>query len=144
MTMTSDENARKLGDEICRQIEYMPIVSTHNLMIHIRDNATVRGIMREWLRRLEDSVGGVDIVKRVETRWVVVKVSRDGAFCFDEVWRSIRSKAKYKGSACFRCNSRFSDGQGMALAITNRGNRVVCHECAAELREALIKKEAGK
>lgn len=54
MQSINDENADALGDQIARELaDVMPIRAAQHLLKGIRDNATVHGIVREWLERCE-------------------------------------------------------------------------------------------
>lgn len=45
-------------------------------------------------------------------------------------FRAIRAGFRYKMDSCFWCRTKFQDGDTMALAIANKGNKVLCQDCA--------------
>ena len=51
--MLSDGNAESLADQIARAMPGTPIVAIQWVLKGIRDNATVGGIVREWIRRID-------------------------------------------------------------------------------------------
>ena len=61
---------------------------------------------------------------------------------YTERLREIRSRFRYKGSACFDCRKPFRIGDVTGLIFTSRGNRFVCKECALKIEQDL--KEAGE
>lgn len=54
-------------------------------------------------------------------------------------YRAIRACARKKNTSCGWCRRRFTDGEWMALAIPEggqrRGNMVLCQECASQIEE---------
>ncbi len=78
----------------------------------------------------------------VKTRTTVYKVlqARPDMMIFNEDYRRIRSAFRYKGFQCFNCHYRFKNGDKIGMTITDKGNKVLCHDCATkfekELREA--------
>lgn len=48
-------------------------------------------------------------------------------------FREIRAKSKNPMDKCFWCKHQFADGEMMALAIANNGNKVLCQKCGQEL-----------
>ena len=63
-------------------------------------------------------------------------VSFEATFCKPDwlkmtpQFRAIRSKSRYKMDNCFWCHYKFQDEDMMALAISNKGNKVLCQTCA--------------
>jgi len=66
-------------------------------------------------------------VLAVSTRYVI----------FNESYRKIRSDFKYQGFECFACGRKFNDGEEIGIIFTSRGNKVVCQECGAKLKNEL-------
>ena len=58
-------------------------------------------------------------------------------FVFDEKYRKIRCSRRYKGFGCFKCAKSFEDGEKISLAFISTGNKVLCRECAVELKRQL-------
>ncbi len=59
-------------------------------------------------------------------------------FHYTKEFRKIRDRAKYKASSCFKCNHKFSDNEIMSLAaFVKKPNRMLCHDCAVEVKAAL-------
>ena len=54
MKHTANVNADALGNRLARELPGLPIVWGPRLFESIRDNATVRGLFIEWLKRLEE------------------------------------------------------------------------------------------
>lgn len=48
-------------------------------------------------------------------------------------FRDIRSKCRTKMDKCQWCQHSFDDGEMMALAIANSGNKVLCRSCGEKL-----------
>jgi len=48
-------------------------------------------------------------------------------------YRSIRAKSRNKMTSCHWCKYAFVDGEMMSLAITRKGNKVLCRTCAEQL-----------
>ncbi len=48
-------------------------------------------------------------------------------------FRDIRSKSRNPMDKCAWCSHKFMDGEMMALAIANNGNKVLCQSCGQQL-----------
>lgn len=79
------------------------------------------------------------IIKTRTTVYDITHVKVDFSV-FDETWRNIRSRFKYKGFGCYACNKPFNDGDQIGLIFTDRGNKTVCKECGTKFEAEL---EAG-
>lgn len=77
-----------------------------------------------------------EIIKGRTTTYKILQVGID-MFVFDESYRRIRGGAKYKGFQCYACNKKFSDGEKISLAITNKGNKTLCNACATQFESEL-------
>jgi hypothetical protein len=86
-------------------------------------------------------VGGkMEIIRTVTKKYKVIGVAID-TFTFNETFRRIRGKFRYKGAQCFRCFSKFKDGEKMSLLqFSNHPNRMACNQCAT-LCDKLLKEE---
>lgn len=51
-------------------------------------------------------------------------------------FRDIRAKMRNPMDTCHWCKHKFVDGEMMALAFTNTGNKVLCQMCGGELIES--------
>jgi len=51
-------------------------------------------------------------------------------------FRDIRAKSRNPMDKCEWCKHKFTDGEMMALAIANNGNKVLCQSCGKELLES--------
>lgn len=78
----------------------------------------------------------LEIVKTKTTRYSIKQIGLD-MFTFDEKFRRIRGEMKYKMFECYACNKGFKDGDKISLIITDKGNKVVCHECGIEIKNEL-------
>lgn len=56
-------------------------------------------------------------------------------FTYTEQFKQIRSKFRYKANKCHVCNKKFKIGEKISSAVTNKGNRVICNDCAKKLAE---------
>lgn len=59
-------------------------------------------------------------------------------FEYNDTFRKIRDRHKYKCKECFACNHSFNDGEQIGIIATNRGNKVVCKDCAEKFLRELI------
>lgn len=48
-------------------------------------------------------------------------------------FRAIRGKMRNPMDKCHWCKHAFADGEMMALAFTNKGNKVLCQSCAKQM-----------
>lgn len=48
-------------------------------------------------------------------------------------FREIRAGARNKMDKCHWCKHPFADGEKMSLAISDKGNKVLCRSCAEQL-----------
>jgi hypothetical protein len=79
----------------------------------------------------------MEITKTTTHKYEVANVALN-LFVFNENFRKIRGRFKYKGFACFRCHHKFKDGEKISLLqFKNYPNRLVCHECAKACDDAL-------
>jgi hypothetical protein len=80
----------------------------------------------------------VEITKKVTTT-TKYKITQAGLdmMHFDESYRRIRGNYKYKGFECFMCKHHFEDGEKISLAITDKGNKTICHDCAVEIQKEM-------
>ena len=69
-----------------------------------------------------------EIVKMRTTRYVITQVAVD-FLTFNERYREIREPMRYQGFECYNCGCLFQDGEKLSLAITSKGNKVVCRAC---------------
>lgn len=76
-------------------------------------------------------------IDRTRTTTYNIRQARAGMFIFDEDYRRIRGSFRYKGFQCFNCHYRFKNGDKIGLAITDRGNKVLCHQCAKKFESEL-------
>jgi hypothetical protein len=80
----------------------------------------------------------VEISKIVPAR----KVKFEASSCkldwleMNQQFRDIRSKGRHKMNKCDWCSHAFVDGEMMALAIANNGNKVLCQSCGQQLIES--------
>lgn len=56
---------------------------------------------------------------------------------FNEMWRNIRGKYRYKGFECFICHKKFEDGEKIGLIFCDKGNKTVCQKCGTEIENQL-------
>jgi rRNA maturation endonuclease Nob1 len=82
-----------------------------------------------------------EIVKTKKTVYSIKQVAIDFAV-FNERWREIRGRFRYKGFECYACNKHFQDGESIGLIFTDRGNKTVCKECGTKFKAELLT-EAG-
>lgn len=77
--------------------------------------------------------------KIVKTRTNVYEINAValGFSVFNETWKRIRGSHNYKGFECYNCNKSFNDGEEISIIFTNRGNKVVCRECAIKFQSEL-------
>lgn len=64
-------------------------------------------------------------------------------FCFDEEFKRIRSRFKYKCTACFSCGHKFTDNEMIGSIATSKGNKVVCNKCAEKFKRELEGEQNG-
>jgi hypothetical protein len=48
-------------------------------------------------------------------------------------FRDIRAQSRNPMDKCHWCKHNFVDGEMMSIAITDKGNKVLCHDCGAAL-----------
>ena len=77
-----------------------------------------------------------EIIKTKTTTFKVMHVGLD-FMTFDQSYRRIRGGSRYKGFQCYVCNKKFVDGEKISLAITDKGNKVICDSCAVQLKNEL-------
>lgn len=77
-----------------------------------------------------------EIIKTKTTTYKVIQIGLD-FLTFDQSYRRIRSGARYKGFQCYACNKKFVDGEKISLAITDKGNKVLCRSCAEQFNKEL-------
>lgn len=53
-------------------------------------------------------------------------------------FREIRAKSRNKFDNCFWCKHKFADGEMMAMAISNSGNKVLCQTCGQKLLDSRV------
>lgn len=80
----------------------------------------------------------LEIVKTRTTTYKIRHIHLD-ALTFDEKYRRIRRNYSYSGFECYACNKRFKDGDKIAVIFTDKGIKVVCHECGVEIKSELDK-----
>ena len=56
-------------------------------------------------------------------------------------FRKIRSGMRNKMDKCFWCGHEFAEGEMMALGGTNKGNKMLCCSCVAEIAVPVAKGE---
>ncbi len=56
---------------------------------------------------------------------------------FTETYRDIRKYSRDKMFDCFSCGRDFEDGDMVSLALTDKGNKALCHDCAVVLEKQL-------
>lgn len=55
---------------------------------------------------------------------------------YDDQFKSIRDKMKYKCKECFKCSHEFKLNEEIGLAcFKNVGNKVLCKNCCSELNQ---------
>lgn len=52
-------------------------------------------------------------------------------------FRAIRSRSRNPMDKCHWCKHAFADGEMMGLAFTNKGNKVLCQDCARSLLNSI-------
>lgn len=80
------------------------------------------------------------ITKTRTTIYTITQVAID-FLTFNEKYRQIRNGLGYKGFECYACNRAFEAGEKISLVFTDKGNKVVCQECALKFKREL---EAAK
>jgi hypothetical protein len=78
----------------------------------------------------------LEITKTKTTKYIIRQIALD-FLAFDEKYRSIRENNSYPGFECYICNKHFKDGDKISLIITDKGNKVICHECGIEIQKEL-------
>ena len=81
-------------------------------------------------------MGTPQIVKTRTTTFSITQVAID-FLTFDQKYREIRGGFRYKGFQCYSCGKHFEDGEKLSLALTDKGNKIVCHECGMKFKEEL-------
>ncbi|MCM3452775.1 hypothetical protein M3685_02280 [Heyndrickxia oleronia] len=76
------------------------------------------------------------IIKTSSTTYNIKQIGLD-FMVFNEDYRRIRGRAKYKGFNCFSCEKNFVDGEKISLAITDKGNKVLCQSCGGNIKKDL-------
>jgi len=73
--------------------------------------------------------------RRVPARIKTLRASccRKGFLVMSEEVRAIRRNSSYKMTHCYWCRHEFKNGDPLALAMTEVGNKVLCEKCADEL-----------
>lgn len=78
------------------------------------------------------------ILKRVipaRTKTLIVASCKRDWMRMSPQFRAIRAKASQKMDKCGWCSHPFVDGEMMALALSNEGNKNLCQKCAGQLFE---------
>lgn len=76
------------------------------------------------------------ITKTTTKHYNIQQIGLD-MMCFNESYRRIRGKMKNKLFSCHSCGRNFLDGEKISLIITDKGNKMVCHQCGVEIKEEL-------
>jgi len=74
-----------------------------------------------------------EVVKKTVRRYRVTQVGRNFS-TFNERWRDVRDRSRYKANSCFVCGRHFNEGESIAILLfENHQNRVACDDCATAL-----------
>lgn len=75
------------------------------------------------------------VPKNSQTRTLEILSIKNDWLKMSPVFRSIRGNFRNKMDRCHWCKRKFQDGDTMALAITPKGNKTLCQQCAGEVEE---------
>ncbi len=78
----------------------------------------------------------LEIVKTKTTKYIIQQIALD-FMTFDEKFRNIRENYKYQGFECYACGKHFNNGDKVSVIFTDKGNKVVCHDCGVEIKNEL-------
>ncbi|MDQ7095974.1 hypothetical protein REC12_20475 [Desulfosporosinus sp. PR] len=81
-------------------------------------------------------MGKASITKTTTKTFNILQVELD-MLTFDESFRRIRQNFRYTGFECYKCGRHFLDNEKISLIITDKGNKVVCHDCGSEIKQEL-------
>lgn len=78
-------------------------------------------------------VGNFEIVKVFKKKYEVQNIGID-FYTYDQSFREIRSRYRYKCDECFMCGHKFEDGEKLSMGnIKGEPNKVFCHSCAMKI-----------
>ena len=77
------------------------------------------------------------ITKTIPARTVTLEVTscKPDWLVMTPKFRAIRAGSRYKMDKCYWCHTKFQDGDTIALAITNKGNKALCQICTKLLTD---------
>lgn len=78
----------------------------------------------------------MEIIKTKVTHYKVLRVLID-CMRFDEKFIKIRERFKYTGFTCFKCDRKHNIGEVVSLIFTDKGNKIVCRDCALEINRLI-------
>jgi len=81
-------------------------------------------------------VSKLEITKTRTTKYTIQQIGLD-FLTFDEKFRSIRENHRYPGFECYACGKHFKDGDKISVIVTDKGNKIVCHNCGVEIQKEL-------
>jgi len=82
------------------------------------------------------------IITKVKTTTYSINNIVMDVFTFTDQFQQIRKKHRYKANNCFSCQKRFQPDEKLSLAFTDKGNKVLCRECADKYLAQLEKDPA--
>lgn len=81
-------------------------------------------------------MGRVTFTKTTTKTYNILQVALD-FLAFNKSYRRIRGNSRYPGFECYQCRRHFQDGEKISLALTDKGNKVLCHDCGMEIKAKL-------
>jgi hypothetical protein len=64
---------------------------------------------------------------------------------FNEAYRRVRARARYKGFSCFVCERKFKDGENIGIVFFLKNpNRVCCFDCGDKIIKNLKEEESDR
>lgn len=74
-------------------------------------------------------------ITKTVTQTFEVHIIKYNFATYNAEWRRIRENHKYKGFNCFSCGKLFVEGEAIAVAFCNKGNKVICELCGYEIEK---------
>lgn len=89
---------------------------------------------------IQTDVSGLEITKtKTEIKKYTVQDVGVDYFECNDTWREAHGYHGGGGtSSCFACGCVYKQGDDLSLALTSRGNVVLCHDCGTQLSERLM------
>ena len=85
----------------------------------------------------------MEIIKTTKKVYKVLDITREPFMKF-ETFREAREHIGFSVQrTCFNCHKKFIDADNIYLAITTGGNKLLCEECANEIKKE-IERENSK